>query len=166
MYFNSLLSYGIEKFFKACYDSGVDGVIIPDLPCEESGEIAETAGKYNVEQITLMAPPSSEERIEKMAKTAKGFLYCVSSMGVTGVRREFDTDFETFFDKVNKYTNLPKCIGFGVSDADAVRALKNYCDGVIVGSAIVRFIGDESIPLDKRIKNVGNFTRELKAALT
>ena len=142
MYFNSLLSYGIEDFFKNCAESGVDAVIIPDLPFEESGEIYDYTVKYNVYQISMITPTSSEERAKKICQRAKGFLYCVSSMGVTG---------------------MPKCLGFGISKPKHIEGLKHYCDGLIVGSAIVNQIAEGSIN-DEKVEKVGALTKVLAEA--
>lgn len=163
MYFNSILSYGTEKFFARCKSAGVDGVIIPDLPLEESGEISEYTEKYGVYQISMVAPTSGEDRIKKICARAKGFLYCVSSLGVTGTRQEFKTDFGSFFDVIDKYAVIPKCIGFGISSPEHISKLKDYCDGLIVGSAVVKQI--ESADTDEeRLRAVGAFTKSLADA--
>lgn len=163
LYFNCILQYGPEKFFSDCSKSGVDGVIIPDLPFEEQGEIEDIALKYSVDIITLVSP-TSKERIEKIAKNAKGFLYCVSSLGVTGVRKDFNTDFEEFFSYINKVTSIPKALGFGISTPEHVEKLKGYCDGLIIGSAIVKLIG-ESKNGEAAVKNVGGYIESLRRAL-
>ena len=163
MYFNSLLSYGIEDFFKNCAESGVDAVIIPDLPFEESGEIYDYTVKYNVYQISMITPTSSEERAEKICQRAKGFLYCVSSMGVTGMRDGFGTDFDGVFSMLNKFTDMPKCLGFGISKPKHIEGLKHYCDGLIVGSAIVNQIAEGSTN-DEKVEKVGALTKVLAEA--
>ncbi len=163
LYFNCILQYGPEKFFSDCRESGVDGVIIPDLPYEEQGEIDAIAESFDISIITLVAP-TSKERVDKIARKAKGFLYCVSSLGVTGVRSEFKTDFEEFFEYINKASEIPKAIGFGISTHEQVRALKGYCDGLIVGSAIVKKIEDSVSPREA-VRNVGNFVEALRSAI-
>ena len=163
MYFNSLLSYGIEDFFKNCAESGVDAVIIPDLPFEESGEIYDYTVKYNVYQISMITPTSSEERAKKICQRAKGFLYCVSSMGVTGMRDGFGTDFDGVFSMLNKFTDMPKCLGFGISKPKHIEGLKHYCDGLIVGSAIVNQIAEGSTN-DEKVEKVGALTIVLAEA--
>lgn len=163
MYFNSLLSYGIEDFFKKCKDSGVDGVIIPDLPFEESDEIYAYTVKYGVYQISMVSPTSSKERVKKICERAKGFLYCVSSMGVTGVREKFNTDFEEIFKTLDKYPYIPKCIGFGISKTEHIEVLKKYCDGIIVGSALVKLI-ESGETIEEKVSSVGKKTSELSAA--
>lgn len=164
MYFNSLLSYGIEKFFESCQNAGVDGVIIPDLPFEESDEIYDYTQKYGVYQISMVSPTSSDERMKKICDRAKGFLYCVSSLGVTGVREGFSTDFDDIFSRLNSLSNIPKCIGFGISKPEHISALKRYCDGLIVGSAIVKQVSAGETTDDK-INNVKQKVEELAAAL-
>lgn len=163
LYYNIIFKYGIEKFFSECKSSGVDGVIIPDLPFEERDEISETAKKYEIDVILLVAP-TSDERVEKIAAASQGFLYCVSSLGVTGVRSEFNTDFEDFFFRINKTCKIPQLLGFGISTPEQVNQLKKYCDGVIVGSAIVRTV-EEAENTEKAIKNVGKLVSAFRKAL-
>jgi tryptophan synthase alpha chain len=163
LYFNCILQYGPENFFKACNESGIDGVIIPDLPYEEQGEIENIALKYKVIIITLVSP-TSKERIEKIAKGAKGFLYCVSSLGVTGVRKDFNTNFEEFFSYINKVTSVPKALGFGISTPEHIKMLKGYCDGLIIGSAIVKLIG-ESDNGEEAVIKVGKYIESLRKAI-
>ena len=161
MYMNSLFKYGKDAFFKMCQEKGVDGVIVPDLPFEEKEEVETEANQYDVYMIRLIAP-TSNERIEKIATDSKGFIYCVSSLGVTGQRDHFATDFESFIGQIRSHTDRPLMLGFGISNAKQVRELKSYIDGGIIGSAIVKIIeeyGKESV--DK----VYEFTKELKAAL-
>ena len=139
LYYNVIVQYGADAFFKKCAEVGIDGLIIPDLPFEESGEVAEYTEKYGVYQINLVSP-TSRDRIEKIAKNSKGFLYCVSSLGVTGEKSSFNTDFDEFFSIINKHSAVPACVGFGISNGEQVRKLSAYCDGAIVGSAIVKAI--------------------------
>ena len=139
LYYNVIVQYGADKFFKKCAEVGIDGLIIPDLPFEESGEVAEYVEKYGVYQINLVSP-TSRDRIEKIAKNSKGFLYCVSSLGVTGEKSSFNTDFGEFFSIINKHSTVPACVGFGISNGEQVKELAAYCDGAIVGSAIVKAI--------------------------
>lgn len=163
LYFNSILQYGLERFFVECAEAGVDGLIIPDLPFEEKDEIDEIANKAGVTVITLVSPVSQDRTIE-IAKNAKGFLYCVSSLGVTGVRKDFNTNFEDFFSYVNKATEIPKALGFGISTPQHVSMLKKYCDGLIVGSAVVKKVEESTSPADA-IKRVGVYVKELRLAL-
>lgn len=163
LYCNCILQYGIDRFFADCAGSGLDGVIIPDLPFEERDELAITADKYGIVMITLVAPTSAG-RVEKLARNAKGFLYCVSSLGVTGVRNTFSTDFEEFFSLINKATSIPTALGFGISTAEHVRQLKGYCNGLIVGSAMVKRIEAARNP-GEAVEAVGRYTAELRAAM-
>lgn len=167
LYFNCIFCYGPERFFAACAQAGIDGVIIPDLPYEERGEIEEFAERYQV-IIISMVTPASRERAKKIAEKAKGFLYCVSSLGVTGERAEFSTDFAGFFSELDSYSSLPKAIGFGVSSPEQAAYLQDYCDGVIVGSAIVRRIEEEAekgADGRKIAEEIGRYTEEMCAAL-
>ena len=163
LYYNIIFKYGIERFFKECKEAGVDGVIIPDLPFEEKGEISEIAKQYGVDVVLLVAP-TSDERVEKIAAASEGFLYCVSSLGVTGVRSEFKTDFEGFFNKINKTCKIPKLLGFGISTPEQVLELKNYSDGVIVGSAIVRAVEGAKDQAEAK-ENVRRLVKSLRSAL-
>ncbi|MCH5184710.1 MAG: tryptophan synthase subunit alpha [Oscillospiraceae bacterium] len=162
IYYNVVFQYGADKFFAKCARVGIDGVIIPDLPYEEGGEIAEYTEKYGVYHINLLSPTSKEDRIKNIAENSKGFLYCISSLGVTGEKDEFSTDFESFFRTIRKYTDMPCCLGFGISGGKQVRMLKDYCDGVIVGSSIVKAAskgnGDE-----EKIKSLADKMRDLKS---
>jgi tryptophan synthase alpha chain len=139
MYANMIHYYGIHKFFIACRESGLDGVIVPDIPFEEKEEFDVFAKKEGIDLISLVTP-ASHERIEKIAKEARGFLYCVSSMGVTGVRQEIETNLGEMFEKINQYSKVPTALGFGIATPEQARALKGFADGIIVGSAIVKII--------------------------
>lgn len=141
LYYNIIVQYGEERFFKKCAEVGVDGLIIPDLPYEEREDISEYVDKYGVYQIYLVSP-TSHERIQKIASEAKGFLYCVSSLGVTGEKSSFQTDFDEFFGMIKKYTEVPALVGFGISNGEQVKELSSYCDGAIIGSALVKAIAD------------------------
>ncbi len=163
LYYNVIVQYGAEEFFARCKETGIDGLIIPDLPYEESGEIKEYIDKYGVYQINLVSP-TSKERIKAIAENAKGFLYCVSSLGVTGEKSAFNTDFDEFVGIIKKYASVPACVGFGISNGQQVRDLSKYFDGAIVGSAIVKAIatGDSE---EERIENLRNKIKDLKSGL-
>jgi len=139
-YLNPVFVYGYDRFFSRCKEIGICGIIIPDLPYEEQGEAKEIAGKYGVEVITLVAP-TSEKRIAEIARNAEGFIYLVSSMGVTGVRGEITTDLTSIVSEIRKHTDIPVAIGFGISTPEQAAHYSAIADGVIVGSAIVRVIG-------------------------
>lgn len=137
LYLNSIYRFGKERFFSLCEQCGVDGVIVPDMPYEEKEEIEGVAETHGVYSIRLVAP-TSRERAAKIAKGAKGFLYCVSSTGVTGMRSGFSTDFDEFFGQIRPYATIPCAVGFGISGPEQAKDMQRYCDGVIVGSAVVK----------------------------
>jgi len=163
LYYNSIFRYGIEKFISKCKETGVDGLIIPDLPLEERGEFKKVLEGKNIDLIPLVAP-TSEERIKDVVKDASGFVYCVSSMGVTGTRTSFDENIETFMNKVKNHTEVPLAIGFGISDVQGIRQLKGYAQGLIVGSAIIKMI-EEGMVSGKVVEMVTEFVKELKDSL-
>ncbi len=139
LYANSVFKYGYERFCKRCQEAGVDGLIIPDLPFEEKGELAPIARAHGVDVISLIAP-TSEERIKMIASDASGFLYIVSSMGVTGIRQEITTDLSSIIKAVKEATDIPAAIGFGISTPEQAKKMAGIADGAIVGSAIVKII--------------------------
>ena len=161
MYLNTIYRFGTERFFRLCAENGVDGVIVPDLPFEEREEIQGAADKYDVISISMVAP-TSHERIALIAKEARGFLYCVSSTGVTGTRSSFSTDFRAFFGTIKKYAKIPCAVGFGVSGPEQAKTMGAYCDGVIVGSAIVKIVEMEK---QESVRPVADFVRSLKKAI-
>lgn len=138
-YINPVFFYGYEKFFKRCAELGVDGIISPDLPYEEKGEIADIARDNGVDVISLIAPTSSE-RIKMIAADATGFIYVVSSLGVTGIRSEIKTDLDAILSDIREVTDLPLAVGFGINTPKQASEIGNIADGVIVGSAIVKLI--------------------------
>ncbi len=167
LYFNSILQYGPKEFFSGCLKAGIDGVIIPDLPYEERDEISGVAEEYGIDMVGLVSSVSGPERIMKISAAAKGFLYCVSSLGVTGTRNSFATDFKAFFNVIDKYAKhakIPTAIGFGISSPEQVKNLKGYADGLIVGSAIVKIIS-EAANEDEAAARIGAYTASLRAAL-
>lgn len=139
MYANTVFHYGIQNFFEKCRQVGVDGVIIPDVPLEEKEEFDSFARENGVDFISLVAP-TSKERTKKICKEASGFIYCVSSLGVTGTRASFHTNLKEMFSEINKYAKVPTAIGFGVSNKEQAAELKEYADGIIVGSAMVKIV--------------------------
>lgn len=161
LYLNSIFRFGTERFFELCADAGVDGVIVPDMPFEERDEIQGSADRHKILTIRMVAP-TSRERIAMIASSAKGFLYCVSSTGVTGTRSKFTTDFGAFFGAIKKYAAAPCAVGFGISDPEQAKRMAAYCDGVIVGSAIVKIVereGKDAVP------PVADFVRSLAEAV-
>ena len=138
-YLNPVYVYGYDRFFARCAEIGISGIIIPDMPFEEQGEAKEFAVKYDVQLITMIAP-TSEKRTAEIASTAQGFIYLVSSMGVTGVRSEITTDLSSMVAEIRKVTDVPVAVGFGISTKEQAEKYSAIADGVIVGSAIVRII--------------------------
>ncbi|MBN2984299.1 tryptophan synthase subunit alpha [Cohnella algarum] len=144
-YFNPVLQFGLDRFFEQLKANDFSGVIIPDLPLEEDEETRQKAEAAGIHLIPLVAP-TSDARVERIAARARGFVYCVSSLGVTGVRSEFYSGIDKFLATVRGAANVPICVGFGISSREQVEQLSSSCDGVIVGSAIVRKV-EEALPL-------------------
>lgn len=149
-YLNPVFKYGYEKFCSKCQETGIDGIIIPDMPFEEKGELAETAAKYGVDIISLIAPTSAD-RIQMIAKEATGYIYVVSSMGVTGVRSEITTDIASIVGHIREVTDTPVAIGFGINTPEQAKKYSDMADGVIVGSAIVKIIGEYGVNAGKHV---------------
>lgn len=148
-YANPVFGYGKERFLTRCSQSGIDGLIIPDTPFEEKSEFSEICRQCNVDLISMVAP-TSKERAERIAKEAEGFLYCVSSLGVTGVRNSISTEIFDTISIAKKASKIPCAIGFGISTPEHAREMSQHADGVIVGSAIVKIVekfGKDSIPM-------------------
>lgn len=161
-YINPIFVYGKDRFFAKCKQCNISGVIVADLPFEEKDEILTQANKYDVEVISLIAP-TSENRIGMIATKAQGFIYCVSSLGVTGVRKEIKTDIRSIVDTIRKYTDKPVAVGFGISTPEQAKRIGSIADGVIVGSAIIKIIdrygenADEALQIYvKEMKNSMN----------
>lgn len=159
-YINPVFYYGYEKFFKKCKEVGLNGIVIPDLPYEEKDEISEVAEKYEVDLISLIAP-TSEDRIKMIAKASKGFIYLVSSMGVTGVRSEIKTNLEDIIEEIKKVTDVPIAIGFGINTPEQSKNIAKIADGVIVGSAIVKIIEKYG---DASTQHIKDYVSEMKDA--
>jgi len=156
-YANPVFVYGYDRFFRRCRECGVYGVIVPDLPFEERGEAAVYADKYDVHLITLIAPTSAE-RTKMLARDATGFIYLVSSMGVTGARSKFNSELADIVRQVREVTDVPVYIGFGISTPEQAREMRGIADGIIVGSAFVGIIaehgGDSAPYIRKFIKEM------------
>lgn len=161
MYVNTIFRFGTKRFFDLCVECGIDGVIVPDLPYEERDEIEGFADAAGVYSIRLVAP-TSHDRIKMIAQGSKGFLYCVSSTGVTGVRSEFSTDFQEFFQIIERYTTAPAAVGFGIATPEQAKKMKQYCEGIIVGSAIVEKVAEHGT---KAAEPVENLVASLRKAL-
>ncbi len=138
-YANVVFSYGAERFIKACANIGIDGLILPDLPFEEKEEFSPLCRKYGVDLISLIAP-TSQNRIAMIAKEAEGFIYVVSSLGVTGVRSEIKTDIASIIRVIRENTDVPCAVGFGISTPEQAKKMAALSDGAIVGSAIIKLL--------------------------
>lgn len=138
-YANVVFSYGCEKFAQKAADAGIDGLILPDVPYEEKEEFTEVFDRYGLDLISMIAP-TSEDRIAMIAKEAKGFIYMVSSLGVTGTRSEITTDISAMTDLVKKNSEVPCAVGFGISTPEQAARMAELSDGAIVGSAIIKII--------------------------
>lgn len=160
-YANVIYSYGTEQFLAACHEIGIDGLILPDLPYEEKEEFLPACRKYGVDLISLIAP-TSENRISMIAKEAEGFLYIVSSLGVTGMRSEINTDLTSIVNIVRRNTDLPCAIGFGISTPEQARKMADISDGAIVGSAIIKLLEKHGKDAPEHI---GEYVKSMKDAL-
>ena len=160
-YANVVFSYGSERFISTCREIGIDGLILPDVPYEEKEEFLPICRRYGVDLISLIAP-TSEDRIAMIAREAGGFLYIVSSLGVTGVRSEIKTDLGAIVETVRQNTDIPCAIGFGISTPEQAAKMAGISDGAIVGSAIVRLIGEHGKDAPEY---VGEYVKRMKEAL-
>ena len=160
-YANVVFSYGEEKFISTCRDIGIDGLILPDLPYEEKEEFLPTCRQYGVDLISLIAP-TSENRISMIAREAEGFIYIVSSLGVTGTRSEIKTDLASIVKVVRENTKVPCAIGFGISTPEQAKKMADISDGAIVGSAIVKLI--EKYGTDAP-EHVAEYVKSMKDAI-
>lgn len=161
-YANVVFSYGTERFLKRCSETGINGLILPDVPYEEKDDFTGECKKYDVDFISLIAP-TSENRISMIANEAEGFVYVVSSLGVTGTRTEIVTDISAMTDTIRKNTDIPCAVGFGISTPEQAKKMAQSADGVIVGSAIVKIIGKygrECVP------HVAEYVKSMKDAIT
>ena len=143
--------YGYEEFFKRCNELEVDGIISPDIPFEEKGEIDPIAKKYGVDVISLIAP-TSKQRIQMIADDATGFIYVASSLGVTGMRSEIKTDLESIIQDIREVTDIPVAVGFGINTPEQAENISKYSDGIIVGSAIVKIIEKYGVDATQHLK--------------
>ena len=160
-YANVVFSYGAEKFISTCRDIGIDGLILPDLPFEEKEEFLPACRQYDVDLISLIAP-TSENRISMIAREAEGFIYIVSSLGVTGTRNEIRTDLSSIVKVVRENTKVPCAIGFGISTPEQAKKMADISDGAIVGSAIVKLI--EKYGTDAP-EHVAEYVKSMKDAI-
>lgn len=160
-YANVIFSYGADKFISTCREIGIDGLILPDLPFEEKDEFLPVCRKYGVDLISMIAP-TSNDRIAMIAREAEGFIYIVSSLGVTGMRSEIKTDLAGIVKAVRANSSVPCAIGFGISTPEQARRMAGIADGAIVGSAIVKLIGKYGKDAPE---HVGTYVKEMKDAI-
>lgn len=168
-YINPVYIYGTERFMKKCAQVGIDGVIIPDVPFEERNEVKGACEEAGIDLISMIAP-TSKERIHMIAKEAVGFLYCVSSLGVTGVRQNITTDIGAMVEQVKQVSDIPCAIGFGISTPEQAEKMAQKAEGVIVGSAIVKIVAkygkDCEEPVCAYIREMKLATQRAKGAQT
>lgn len=160
-YMNPVYTYGVERFMQKCQECGVDGVIIPDVPYEEREDLSEAMQQYGIQRISMIAP-TSKERIAMIAKEAEGFLYCVSSLGVTGIRSDISTDLTGMLAVARDVTEVPCAIGFGISTPEQAKEMAAIADGVIVGSAIVKLVGEYE---EDCVAKVSEYVKRMKEAI-
>jgi len=161
-YYNPVFACGVEKFTERSAACGLDGLIVPDLPFEERDELLAPCASRGLELISLIAP-TSEARIERIAKNSSGFLYCVSSLGVTGERRELDDSARRMVEHVRRVSDIPCAVGFGISTPEQARKTAQFSDGVIIGSAIVRLVAEHSHNCEEP---VFQFAKSIKQAIS
>ncbi len=160
-YANVVFSYGSEKFFTRCQQTGIDGLILPDVPYEEKGEFLDISRRHGVDLISMVAPTSAD-RISMIARDAEGFIYVVSSLGVTGTRTQITTDLASIVRVIRENTSVPCAVGFGISTPEQARKMADISDGAIVGSAIIKLL--ERYGKDSP-KYVGEYVKSMKDAI-
>ena len=161
-YINPVFYYGYDKFFKRCQELNVCGIISPDLPYDEKDEILEVTQKYGIDIISLIAP-TSKERIQMIASEASGFIYVVSSLGVTGMRSEIRTDLKSILEDIKEVTDVPAAVGFGINTPQQAENIAKVADGVIVGSAIVNIIAEHG---ENAKEPLQNYVKSMKDAIS
>lgn len=159
-YCNSFMAYGFENFVEEASKAGVNGLIIPDLLPEMAGNWVDIAKEKGIDMIFFIAPTSTTERIELVTKISSGFIYCISTTGVTGVRNSLPSELPNFIKFVRERTTLPLAVGFGISKPQHVSEISNYADGAIIGSALIRLIKETKE--EQRLNRVGEFISSLK----
>lgn len=161
LYYNTILHFGIDKFVANCIFSGVDGLIIPDLPLEEQGELRECLERDNAPILIQLVAPVSKQRIPEILKDARGFVYCVSSMGVTGQQAGFYRDVKNYLKQVSGISKIPVMMGFGIQNASDVEQLRDVIDGCIVGSRFIRLMKDSGYDPSAITDYIQTFQRQL-----
>jgi len=165
-YYNPIFHYGLDRFVADSKAVGVDGLIVPDLPLEESRELRDITEGSGVELVSFITPTSAPGRINVISKVAQGFIYCVSVTGVTGTRENLSLDVAEMIRKIRSYTNIPLAIGFGISNPEQAKEATKYADAVIVGSAVVKIIENYQNDLSVLLGQVRSFVKSLKEAIT
>ena len=160
-YFNPIYRYGLEKFCHDCVASGIDGLIIPELPPEEGSEIGNFADKSGIDLIYFLAPTSVDERIKLVAGKARGFIYLVSIAGVTGARNELPVDLGKFIGKIKQFAKQPVCVGFGISTPEQAAQVAKTADGVIIGSKLIQLLETD----DAAMTATQSFIRQTRKAM-
>lgn len=164
-YANIIFAYGIESFVAKMASLGVGGLILADVPYEEKGVFVSACEKYGIDFITLVAP-SSKHRVDMVVRHSSGFIYCVSSLGVTGVRSEVDNALESMISKIRKFSSTPIAVGFGISNPTQAKKIASYADGIIIGSAIMKICEKNEKDEKKCVEEVAKFAREIKDAIS
>lgn len=159
-YYNPFYRYGLKRFIHDAGRAGVDGLIVPDLPFEESLPMGQAALAGGIDLIPLVAPTTTDRRLEKITSLARGFVYCVSLTGVTGVREHLNTDLADFTGRVRRFTSLPLAVGFGISSPGQAAHAAKHCDAVVVGSAIVKIIAESSFSSGPSVRRLMRSFRE------
>jgi len=163
-YWNTVFHYGMEAYAKRCSEVGISGVILPDLPPEEADEWLEIADSKGIDTVFLVAPTSSDERLQLVAGKARGFVYCVSITGVTGARTDLPPELGAFVERVRKFTDKPLAVGFGVSTPEHATTVGQMADGVVIGSALLRAI-DPAATQEQRVSSVRRYLEPIRDAL-
>ncbi|MBE3127929.1 MAG: tryptophan synthase subunit alpha [Candidatus Atribacteria bacterium] len=165
-YYNPIFYYGLDRFVSNSKAVGADGLIVPDLPLEESKELRDITERFGIELIPFITPTTTSERIEAITKVAQGFIYCVSVTGVTGIRENLSLDVAEMIRKIRPYTDVPLAIGFGISNTKQAKEMIKYSDAIIVGSAVIKIIENYQNDLATMLSQVKDFVRSLKKAIT
>ncbi len=164
-YYNPIYRYGLENFSRSCKKNHIDGVIIPDLPPEEAAPLDKVLKKYGIDLIFLIAPTSSEKRIEMISKQSRGFIYYVSLTGVTGARQKLPGTIKLSLSKIRRFTEKPICVGFGISRPSQAKEIVKYSDGIIIGSALLKIVEKYKDNEKILLREVKKFVSGMKAAL-
>ena len=163
MYYNTILYYGVERFVETCIRTGVDGFIIPDLPYEEQQEIGQYLDREDAPLLIQLVSPVSKQRVPMLLKNARGFVYCVSSMGVTGQNGGFHRDIVSYLEEVKEISDIPVMMGFGIKNAEDVYGVRDIIDGCIVGSHFIRLMEDCQYDIHTIQKYIRTFKQELNS---